>query len=299
MSETHVIKARRVTFDWETTPLHWVPGDPQTTHTVNVLHLLLPAGERWFCQVFRQALDGVGEEHEQLRRDVKGFIGQEAVHARAHQAVLEHLDAQGLDARPYTKRIETLFERVLDDHPFGTRAWLRPLARHWLVFRLAIIAAIEHFTCVLGTWIIEESGELDRLGADPVMFDLLRWHGAEEVEHRCVAFDMFEHVAPRSACYAHRMVAMAAVFPMLVFLWVAGTRFLMRHDPERTGGTRPTMRAFYRAGKAGRLPSARALFGAPRRYLRPSFHPASEGRTDVALAYLATSPAATGYGAAG
>jgi len=41
---TPPIKARRVRFDWEDTPIHWVPGDAQTTHTMNVLHLLLPAG---------------------------------------------------------------------------------------------------------------------------------------------------------------------------------------------------------------------------------------------------------------
>jgi uncharacterized protein len=225
MSDGHVIRARRVAFDWESTPLHWVPDDPQTTHTVNVLHLLLPAGERWFCQLFRQGLDSVGEDHEQLRSDVKGFIGQEAVHAQAHAAVLEHLDAQGLDARPYTRRIDTLFERVLADHPIGERAWLRPLARNWLIARLAITAAIEHFTCVLGSWIIEDSGELDRVGADPVMLDLLRWHGAEEVEHRCVAFDLFEHLAHPSTRYVRRVVAMLGVFAVLVSCWVAGRAF--------------------------------------------------------------------------
>ncbi|CAM5439672.1 hypothetical protein SMICM304S_02930 [Streptomyces microflavus] len=33
-----------------------MPGDPFTTHTINVLHLLLPAGERWFIHVYRQVL---------------------------------------------------------------------------------------------------------------------------------------------------------------------------------------------------------------------------------------------------
>jgi hypothetical protein len=36
-----------------------VPGDAQTTHTANVLHLLLPAGERWFVDVYRQVLPEV------------------------------------------------------------------------------------------------------------------------------------------------------------------------------------------------------------------------------------------------
>lgn len=50
-----------MSFSWEDTPLHWGPGDPFTTHTINVLHLLLPAGERWFVHVYKQALPHLRE----------------------------------------------------------------------------------------------------------------------------------------------------------------------------------------------------------------------------------------------
>ena len=70
------ITPRRVRFDWAGTPLHWVPGDAQTTHTANVLHLLLPAGEQWFVHLYRQALPLVTDAR--LRDEVKGFMGQEA-----------------------------------------------------------------------------------------------------------------------------------------------------------------------------------------------------------------------------
>ena len=39
---------RMVRFDWSDTTLHWVPDDPFSTHMINVLHLLLPEGERHF-----------------------------------------------------------------------------------------------------------------------------------------------------------------------------------------------------------------------------------------------------------
>ena len=128
-----MIKARRVTFDWATTPLHWVPDDAFTTHVINVLHLLLPAGEKWFCDVFRQALPLVGDGP--LREEAKGFIGQEAVHARAHSLVLDHLAAQGLDTAAYTARVDWMFERLLGDHGLGEGHGPRWLRRLWLVAR--------------------------------------------------------------------------------------------------------------------------------------------------------------------
>jgi len=271
------IRPRRVRFDWSGTPLHWVPGDPQTTHTINVLHLLLPAGEKWFCEVYRKALPRVTDE--QLRADMKGFIGQEAIHSRAHAAVLEHLAAQGLDTSPYTRQVDWMFDRLLGD-------------RVGRSMRLAIIAAVEHFTCILGSWVIDDSHRLDELGADPTMLDLLRWHGAEEVEHRSVAFDLFQNL---SGSYLLRVLAMIGVFPVLLWMWLVGTRFMLRRDPQAGPRRKPTFRAFVRAGRDGRLPAAGYILRSVPRYLALRHHPSNEGSTDRALAYLATSPAARSY----
>lgn len=273
------IKARRVRFDWDDTPLHWIPGDPQTTHCINVLHMLLPAGEKWFVEVYRQVLPGIDDE--QLRADVKGFIGQEATHSRAHAAVLEHLAAQGVDTGRYTRLIDWTFDRLLADRPLGVRL-PRFLRRPWLLHRLGIIAAVEHFTAVLGSWVLAAEA-LDAADADPVMLDLLRWHGAEEVEHRAVAFDLFRH---EGGGYLQRIVGLAEVGPVLLWLWARGTFFLMRRDPTKPG--RPRLREFVRAGRQGTLPSARELFGTLPRFVRPGYHPLAEGSTAEAVAYLST-----------
>lgn len=288
MKTAHAIHSRRVQFDWDRTPVHWVPNDPQTTHTINVLHLLLPAGERWFVKVYKQALPMIRDE--QLLSDVKGFMAQESWHSRAHASVLDHLAAQGVDSTPYTRRIDWLFERLLGDTPLGFRAMPRWLKRRWLLRRLAIIAAIEHFTAVLGVWILD-SPALDRAGADPTMLDLLRWHGAEEVEHRHVAFDLFKHMG---GGYLNGVLAMLAVAPVLLFLWFSGVRFFMKADPTVTAA--PTWRAFRRAGKRGLVPSTSTLLPAVPRFLRRDYHPSHEGSTERALAYLAVSPAARAYG---
>ncbi|MZE55639.1 metal-dependent hydrolase [Streptomyces sp. SID5770] len=282
-SERVELKARKVSFDWEETPLHWVPGDPFTTHTINVLHLLLPAGERWFVHVYKQALPYITDDR--LREDVIGFIGQEAIHSQAHDDVLPHLRKQGLDPTPYTAQVDWFFEKLLGDRalpPGRARRW-------WLMERVAVIAAIEHYTAFLGDWVLN-ADELDRIGADPTMLDLLRWHGAEEVEHRSVAFELFMHL---DGGYRRRARTWAVAFGGLAFFWQRGVRFFMENDPS-IFDAKPSLADFVRRGRRGVLPSTPAMLRSIPRYLSRSYHPSQEGDTAQAVAYLASSPGANG-----
>ncbi|GAA3557671.1 metal-dependent hydrolase [Amycolatopsis ultiminotia] len=274
--EQIVLHARDVEFEWSSLPMHWIPGHPQATHSINVLHLALPEGERWFVEVFKQATALIRDER--LKEDVLGFIGQEAMHAEAHDGAAAHLDAAGLPVRPFIAQMEWIFRRLLGDR--------RGAGREWLVERLAMVAAIEHYTAFLGQWILDAAA-LDAAGADPTMLDLLRWHGAEEVEHRSVAFDLFCHVDGR---YFRRVRSMVAVTPVLAWVFVRGTRFLMRNDPNRPGPA--TWREYLRAARRGLLPGPLALLKEIRPYFRKSYHPTETGNTDQAVAYLASSPAA-------
>ncbi|WP_425427392.1 metal-dependent hydrolase [Amycolatopsis sulphurea] len=65
-----------------------------------------------------------------------GFIGQEAMHAQAHDGAAEHLENAGLPVRPFVAQMEWIFRRLL-----GNR---RGAGREWLIERLAVVAAIEH-----------------------------------------------------------------------------------------------------------------------------------------------------------
>jgi uncharacterized protein len=82
------LQARNVRFDRTGLPVHRIPGEPFATHLLDVLHLFLPAGERWFVEVFSAALPMVRDAA--LAVDVRGFIGQWILDARA-------LDAAGGD----------------------------------------------------------------------------------------------------------------------------------------------------------------------------------------------------------
>jgi len=80
--EGHPDHRRMVRFDWSETPLHWVPDDPFSTHMVNVLHLLLPAGERWFIGVVTEAKPFVTDP--EVLEAIQPFVQQESWHAWAH-----------------------------------------------------------------------------------------------------------------------------------------------------------------------------------------------------------------------
>jgi predicted metal-dependent hydrolase len=280
--ERLVLEARDVEFDWATLPFRYVPGEPFTTHVLNVLHLLLPAGEEFFVDVFKQALPLIKDD--QLRLDVQGFIGQEAMHSQAHSKVLAHFAAQGVDLTPYTDQIRWLFEKLLGPKP----GWGRRRRHNWLLEQISIVSAVEHYTAILGEWVLGAPAH-DAIGTDPVMLDMLRWHGAEEVEHKAVAFDTMKHLR---AGYLRRVRAQLVVTPAMLLFWVRGVRFLYSVDPQLRPGTKPHWWEYLRAARRGLVPGPLRFVRVVADYYRPGFHPSQLGGLELAVDYLALSPAA-------
>jgi uncharacterized protein len=280
--ERLVLEARDVDFDWGRLPFHYVPNEPFVTHVLNVLYLLLPAGEEFFVEVFKKTLPLIKDD--QLRLDVQGFIGQESVHPQAHSGVLAHFAAQAVDVTPYTDQIRWLFEKVL-----GPRPGLSPRRQHsWLLEQVSFVSAIEHYTAILGEWVLNSPAH-DAIGTDPVMLDMLRWHGAEEVEHKAVAFDTMKHLR---AGYWRRVRAQLAVTPAMLLLWIRGVRFLYSVDPQLPAGTKPRWRDYVTAARRGLVPGPLRFVRGVGDYYRPGFHPSQLGGLGSAVDYLAVSPAA-------
>jgi predicted metal-dependent hydrolase len=177
-----------------------------------------------------------------------------------------------------------LFDKLLGDRP---RRNIR--RRHsWLLEQVAFIAAIEHYTAVLGEWILN-SPQLDVIGADPVMLDMLRWHGAEEVEHKAVAFDTMKHLR---GGYWRQVRTQLAVSPAMLLLWIRGVRFMYSVDPYLPPGTKPRWRDYVKAARRGLVPGPLRLMRVVGDYYKPGFHPSQLGGLGLAVDYLAVSPAA-------
>ncbi len=290
-STDYRIEPRKVQFDWSKTPLDWIPNQPFASHFINEINLILPAGELWFCRLYNKALPYVTDD--KLREDVHAFIRQEAMHSRAHTtACSEYLSAHGVDTQRNLAIMEWLFGTALADEPFGRKV-PKALQKRWLLFRLGIIAAVEHMTCVLGQYVLNNK-EWDKAGADAVLLDLIRWHGAEEIEHRSVAFDLYQHLG---GSYISRYYLSAISFVAVFGIWADGAADLMRQDPrfkaQRPSVWRPWLwREWVRTAKNGYLPDPMWLFLTELPYLSPWYNPRNEASTEQALAYLEGSIAA-------
>ncbi|MFC7754376.1 metal-dependent hydrolase [Tsukamurella soli] len=276
------IHARNVKFDWSNTPLEWIPGQPVASDIISILHLILPEGERWFCEVYNEALPFVKDED--LARTMRGFIGQEAMHAESHdKAVGEFLEARGLDTAPILRQFEYIFRKML-----APRSQHSDKAKYNdMVQRLWLIAAVEHYTAILGVFALNNAW--DEYGVDPTMADICRWHGAEEVEHRSVAHDVATYFDPS---YLHRCRAMiiGVVFLVLALHRCAG--FMVRSDSTYDYSYPRLWWEFLKGSHRNILPKLRMVVKFTLIYFKPSFDPASIGSTAQAVAYLATSPAA-------
>lgn len=272
------------------TPLHWIPGEPVATHAITALYLVMTAGGQRCAAVLGEALPLLTDE---LRAEAQGYVDRAVGHGLRQARVLDHLAAQGLDTGRYVRHVERVLEVLLGERP---PARLPVGDREWLRMRLAVVAAAGQSAAVLSDWLLH-AARLDRTDPDPVMLDLLRRRGAEEIEHRAVLFDVYQHTGGnRIPRYARRVEGMAITLPVLLWLWTHGTAHLGRSDPGPVGTARWSLRAHHRAVRKGLLPPLHKLAAAVPRYLHRSYHPSQEGSLYTAVHYLTTPPAARGAG---
>ena len=169
-------------------PRHWNGGDAFLTALYNALSFSFPDGEQFFIESVRHAAEHLNDDTHSavIRKTLRDFIAQEASHRHLHSQYNSLLEAQGLKNH-WGPRIVTRKTR--------SRRFLGSSRLHHL-HELAITAAYEHFTSVLGDITLKSIGtEGDWLkNAAPTLQTLWRWHAAEECEHKAVAFDLYQQL---------------------------------------------------------------------------------------------------------
>ncbi len=206
---------RRVRFEVpDDVEVAWNPTNPEFSYAANAVSLLMPFAEPYFIRSVRAVID---ELDEPLAAQARAYVHQEAQHHREHRHFNDLLVAQ----RPGLARAEKYMA--------ATYGWLaRTRSKR---FNLAFAAASEAIAFSLARWSVKHLNSFFG-GAEPVAATVFLWHLAEEVEHKSVAFDVWEAVDGSRLRYCLAMastftiLATFSIWTMLVMLW--GDRRLHR-----------------------------------------------------------------------
>ncbi len=206
----HKITPRDVSFNiTDQSPKFWFDNHPFKTHFFNAFFTTFPPGEEFFV---RSVIHYRGQITDpKLQQEITDFSSQEGHHSRCHQDHLDVLTRQGYTSlERENKLIDALGK------------WAN---RRYPLTSLLVTLALEHFTALLAHQALSEP----ELFADPAHEDfapLFKWHAAEEIEHKAVAYDVYMSIDGR---YWPRVFAMiGATLGLLLILPIRMTPLLYK-----------------------------------------------------------------------
>lgn len=172
------IQPRRMDFPFAQVDRYWFGNDPVMTHFLNALSLTFPEGERFFVDAVRAFREQITDP--ELQQEISGFIGQEAMHSLEHQSFNELLANMGYEqeAQGGMDFAKEMLSRA--------RQWLTPKQQ------LAATVALEHITAILAHRLLSNPKWTKTMRPDARA--LWIWHAIEEIEHKAVAFDVYEKI---------------------------------------------------------------------------------------------------------
>jgi hypothetical protein len=158
-------------------PRHWFDNDAFKSRLLDAMSVQFPDGERYFIACVRDYRDQI--QDPTLQQRVKDFIYQEAQHGAAHERYNQRLAAQGVPVAKITGLVKARLAYLRRKLPAKVT--------------LAHTSAIEHLTAVLAQSLLKNSEVTQTM--HPSMRGLYLWHAVEELEHKSVAFEVYENVA--------------------------------------------------------------------------------------------------------
>jgi predicted metal-dependent hydrolase len=165
---------RRMDFAFDDSiPKYFFSGNPVISAWVAAMSTSFPDGERFFIDSVRYFEEGITDP--ELKKAIKGFIGQEAHHGREHDVFNEWLSTQGLPIEQQQNRLKKVISFAQKHLPEDKQ--------------LAITCALEHFTAIMADVYLRNPGIRD--AGNPKVEALFYWHAIEETEHKSVAFDVY------------------------------------------------------------------------------------------------------------
>lgn len=230
----------------------WIAGDPIATAFFNALSVTFPKGEAFFIEAVKAHRDGVGDK---LAREIKAFTMQEVMHSREHVAFNNRVIDAGYDVTKLDARVDYILAIANSRPPIG---------------RLAATMALEHYTAILASLILKHPEIFER--ADDESRAMWRWHAIEEVEHKGVAYDTWNHATRNWSGFKRWRIRSLVMLIVSFNFWrhrIEGTLELLRQDGI-TGWAAKRALARYLLVSPGIL---RRIVPDWLSFFRPGFHP--------------------------
>jgi predicted metal-dependent hydrolase len=248
-------------------PRLWHGGCVEATAIYNALSTTFPRGEAFFVESVRAFREGAPPR---LAEEIRGFTTQEAIHSREHDAFNKRAADAGYDLSKLEAQVEKRLAVTRGKPP---------------IVSLAATMALEHFTAILAHQLLADPRHLE--GAEKETADLWRWHAAEEIEHKGVAYDTWLH-ATRHWTRGKRWKVKAKVMLYITRNFVvdrtAGALELMRQDGV-TGPHAWARLLWYLWVRPGMF---RKIAGAWGKFFLPGFHPWNEDDRGLLRSYEAS-----------
>jgi uncharacterized protein len=257
---------RRMDFPLEASalPKHWYAQSPSLTHFFNALSGVFPDGEKYFIDSVRAFEDQLRDP--KLKAQVREFTRQEGHHTLHHR----HFNRLIQDMGVSMDRCATVATQILG----------RSRERDSPHMQLAMTAAFEHFTALIGDWLLRRDMQ-QRTDAAPAAAPLWMWHAVEETEHKAVAYDVYQAVAGSYWLRVHAMLRVTAIFiPRIHQLQL----LLLREDPTPFSLRDLAGCVRYLYGRGGMI---RDLLPGYARYFRRDFHPWQDDNSQLLSAWQA------------
>ena len=127
--------------DGDDIPQYWMAGDPLKTRMMDAVQSTFPDGERYFISTVRAFRDQI--ESPELQEEVKDFMMQEGQHGMVHTKYNQRLERQGVQISRFTQHIK----RISDAR----------LKRYSPQYNVALTAAFEHFTAMMGATVLNRA----------------------------------------------------------------------------------------------------------------------------------------------
>jgi predicted metal-dependent hydrolase len=200
MSSPTAPPVRRIRFTWpEKVEPRWTPLNPEVAIAANAVSLLMPHVEPYIVSTVRKVADDFDDPD--LAARARAYAGQEAQHHGQHRRYNDHL----IEHYPRLARVDRLFAR-----------FFRFLRGRSTMFGLAFAAGAEAIAFVAARWVDRNLGLFRN--AEPTAATLFLWHLAEEVEHKEIAWDVYEGAGGGRVRYAFAVWVAALVLAVGTFL---------------------------------------------------------------------------------